>query len=98
MEDNILYELNNEGNTRKLYRGYYKHFKDKLYYVHDIAEHTETGEIMVFYQALYGERKKYVREISMFLSKTDKEKYPEVTQEYRFIRFFPEDLKKSDEE
>lgn len=31
----------------------YRHFKGKLYYVHNIVTHTETEEVLVSYQALY---------------------------------------------
>lgn len=62
----------------------YKHFKGNLYQIVAIAEHSESGEQMVVYQALYGDFKIYVRPLDMFIGKVDKAKYPDVMQEFRF--------------
>jgi len=65
-------------------KGIYKHFKGDYYFVEDVAIHSETGETYVIYRQLYGEGKLYIRPYEMFLSKFEKEKYPDVKQEYRF--------------
>lgn len=62
----------------------YKHFKGNCYQIICVAENSEDGQKEVVYQALYAPFKIYTRPLEMFISKVDKEKYPDASQEYRF--------------
>ena len=51
--------------------GVYRHYKGPEYRVFSVAQHSETEEWVVFYQALYGEFGLWVRPVSMFLESVE---------------------------
>ena len=59
----------------------YKHFKGDIITVICIAKDSETLKEQVVYEH---NGQTWVRDKEMFLSKVDKEKYPNVEQVYRF--------------
>lgn len=93
---NIFYNIKEETKMEERnlkYNDIVRHFKREsvdnktsmyLYRIINIGIHSETKEKMMIYQGLYGDFSYYVRPLDMFLSKVDKEKYPNIKQEYRF--------------
>ena len=62
----------------------YRHFKGNKYQIRCLAKHSETGEMMVVYQAMYDTFQSYVRPLAMFMEEVDPAKYPDARQRYRF--------------
>ena len=61
----------------------YRHFKGDYYLVEGVANDSETGAPFVIYRKLYGDGGLWLRPLEMFLSKVEKEKYPDGPQEDR---------------
>lgn len=62
-----------------------QHFKGGFYKIVAIGTNTETEEKMVVYRSLKDQRV-WIRPYDMFISKVDREKYPNADQSYRFIK------------
>ena len=50
----------------ELAMGRYLHYKGGEYTVMGVAQHSETGEVLVVYRPEYGDRDLWVRPLSMF--------------------------------
>jgi len=48
-------------------KGKYQHYKGDCYEVLDIARHTENGDELVIYRALYNDYQLWARPLDMFL-------------------------------
>ncbi len=55
--------------------GIYRHFKGNEYELLAIATHSETGEPMVVYRALYGSRGLWVRPAAMWNEQVQRDGY-----------------------
>ena len=55
--------------------GRYRHFKGNEYQVLGTATHSETGEPLVVYRALYGEGGLWVRPAAMWNERVEREGY-----------------------
>ena len=53
--------------------GRYRHFKGNEYELLDFARHSETGEWMVVYRALYGEQDYWVRPAAMWCETVERD-------------------------
>lgn len=62
----------------------FRHFKGDHYLLIDFVKHSETGETLVLYKALYGECGLYVRPYKMFVEEVPEDKENPTGQHYRF--------------
>ncbi len=51
--------------------GYYQHYKGPYYQVIDLAKHSESGDWLVIYRALYAEQGLWARPASMFMENVE---------------------------
>lgn len=85
--DDTMGVKNQINEIREMMVGFrYKHFKGGIYIVKDIGINTETGELEVIYKAFNNPELTWCRNLDVFLSEVDKEKYPDTKQEMRFER------------
>ena len=65
---------------------FYRHFKGNLYQVLGVAKHSETGEELVIYQALYDDYQLYARPLSSFMERLSSKGDPSLEGKERFQR------------
>ena len=63
----------------------YRHFKGGLYEIVDVAVHSENAGVLVIYKSKKNPTLVWARPLDMFLSDVDKEKYPLIRQDKRFV-------------
>lgn len=59
-----------------------RHFKNNVYKVENIVEHVDGGAVVIYKDMKSG--KLWARDYDEFVSEVDKDKYPKITQRYRF--------------
>lgn len=86
--------MDKEKNVERIPRPgeFYRHIENKLYQIIAVAEHTENGEELVVYQALYGSYRIFATPLSLFNRKVDLRQHPRAGQEYCFepVKFWSE--------
>lgn len=85
MNRNLLVNVDNMPN-------FYRHFKGGWYIVEDVIINCDLDYGTVYYKSCYSDEsksiikgQKFKRDFIDFLSETDKEKYPQAEQNYRFM-------------
>ena len=68
-----------------------RHFKGRVYRIEDFARHTENGELLVLYRQMFPPYLLMARPEAIFCSRVDREKHPDTTQEYRFVKLSKEE-------
>ncbi|WOX06272.1 DUF1653 domain-containing protein [Microbulbifer pacificus] len=54
-------------------KGIYRHYKGNLYHLLEIATHSETGEQLAIYRALYDDFGVWARPLAMFAETVEKD-------------------------
>ena len=64
-----------------------EHADNYIYEITGFPKNTETEEQYVAYRSVADPSKEWVRPIMEFLSEVDHQKYPEIKQKYRFVKY-----------